>query len=790
MSCAALSRRARAVADSLSGSGRLFATTILGRSVTLPDRIGRYRIVRLLGQGGMGVVYEAHDDQLDRAVAIKVVARAYATDIGRQRLQREARAAARIHHPHICEIYDIGEEHGDPFVAMELLDGEALSERLARGAVPAPEAIGIALQVLDALQTLHEHGIVHRDLKPSNVFQTKHGAKLLDFGLARSTTHAPATAATEGPLTQAGAVVGTPHYMSPEQFRGEPVDARTDVFAAGVMLFEMLAGTRPFSGRTDLDVYHAIMYEPPAALGGSPAVAIAGGVVRRALAKRRDDRIPSAKEMADALRPALAAQDSGAPIQTHLITRLMVLPFRMLRPDPHVDFLVVSLPDAIALSLASLESLIVRSTTASARYAADAPDLKRIADEAEVNVLLTGSILTAGQEIRVSTQLLTVPEGTLLWSQTAQVTLTDVFTLQDAIVSRIVESLSHQLTARDHRARQRDVPASASAYELYLRGNQILVQGLRGGENLTIARDLYLRCVEDDPRYAPAWARLGRCYWLLAKGAQYAEALLAQARTCFEKALDLNPDLALAHNWYAQVETDLNCATEATTRLLGRMREGRTEPELFLALTHTCRFCGLLEASAAAHDRARSLDPDIQTSVNQTYYQLGDLERSLKEMGKATVYVDALVLFEQGKVDEALRLLREREQANLLPLTREYLGALRALIEGRSEESLALERRVASSSFDPENMMYVARTLSRLGAGAEAIGMLERALDRGFNPYRMLMRTDAWWDAARAHADFPRVFERARQKYGIARQAFIDVGGERLLGVTVPPVSS
>ena len=735
----------------------------------------------------MGVVYQAHDDQLDRPIAIKVVAAANATETGRQRLQREAKAAARIRHPHICQIYEIGEADGDPFIAMELLEGEPLSVRLARGALAIPDALAIALQMLDALQTLHEQGIVHRDLKPSNVFLTPHGAKLLDFGLARTTSmDAEGAERTEGQLTQPGSTVGTPHYMSPEQFRGEPVDARSDLFSTAVMLFEMLSGQRPFSGATDLTIYHAILYEQPPTLGGSPAVAIVDGVIRRALAKHREERIQSASEMAAALRVALAAGDSGAPIETRVMTRVMVLPFRMLRPDPDIEFLAVSLPDAISLSLAGLESLVVRSPAAAARYAAEVPDLKRIAEEAAVDVLLVGSILSAGKQIRVSTQLLTARDGTLVWSDTSQVTLTDVFQLQDDIVTRIVESLSHQLAASEHRARRRDVPASPGAYELYLRGNQIIVQGLRGGQDLSIARDLYLRCVDEDPGFAPAWARLGRCCWLLAKGVEDGAALFAQADASFQKALALNPDLALAHSLYAHLEVDLGRATEATIRLLGRIREGRAEPEVYAALTHTCRFAGFLEASAAAHDRARNLDPDIQTSVNQTYYQLGDLARSQKEMGKGTLYVDALILFEQGRREDARSLLKERERTNLLPLTRAYLSGIRALMEGRADEGVALEQRAASPSFDPESMLYMARHLSLLGEPRNALLLWERALDRGFNPYRMLLRSDSWLDAARSHADFPRLFARARDTYIAARRAFVDAGGERLLGVTLP----
>ena len=328
-------------------------------------------------------------------------------------------------------------------------------------------------------------------------------------------------------------------------------------------------------------------------------------------------------------------------------------------------------------------------------------------------------------------------------------------------------------------------PPAPALTKLNLRGNQILVQGLRGGQDLGVARDLYRRCLDEDPKFAPAWARLGRCYWLLSKGSNEPQ-LVPRARECFERALELNPNLALAHDLYAQVEPDLNRATEATLRLIGRIREGRAEPELYAALTHACRFCGFLEASIESHERARRLDPDIQTSVNQSYYQLGDLANAQKTMGKGTIVLDALVLFEQGHRAEALRLLAERERTNLLPVTRDYLGALRAWIEGNLAESIALCRRVAGQIPDGEGLVYVARMLSALGEGDDAVVLMQQTLERGFNPYRLLQSSDGALTALRAHLEYPTLLDAARTKYLSARQAFLDAGGERLLGVTVP----
>src|SRR6266542_5829697 len=263
----------------------------------VPARIGHYAITRKLGQGGMGVVYAARDERLGRSVALKTMASPSRDDTARLRFWREARAAASANHPNICQIYEIGEDGGELFIAMELLEGESLADRLRRGALSVSEALPIALDILAALSELHARGIVHRDLKPSNVFLTRHGVKVLDFGLARAELDTSTVMLTD--LTGVGIVMGTPRYMAPEQVRGEPVDARCDLFAAGAILFEMLTGRPAFDGRTAAEVLHATLQEQPPALAGSSAVAAVDRVIRRALAKRPADRQPSAEAMAE-----------------------------------------------------------------------------------------------------------------------------------------------------------------------------------------------------------------------------------------------------------------------------------------------------------------------------------------------------------------------------------------------------------------------------------------------------------------------------------------------------------
>src|SRR5688572_25355931 len=335
--------------------------------------IGHYAITGTLGEGGMGVVYKARDEKLGRTVAIKMIRGALDEPAARDRLVREARSAASLNHPAICQLYEIGEEDGELFLAMELLQGESLATRIARGPIAVSEIVSTAIGMLAGIDALHKQGLIHRDLKPSNIFLTPHGVKLLDFGLTCSTQ--PLGDDTFARLTVPGTVVGTPQYAAPEQLGGDAVDTRTDLFAAGAVLYEMLAGKPPFSGKSTVEVFHAIMFEQPAVLTGGPAVAALDRVASRALAKRPAERYQTADAMTQDLRSALVLSDSGSAASAHAVTRLIVLPFRVLRPDAETDFLAFSLADAVTSGLSGLQSLVVRSSLAASRFASDAPDL-------------------------------------------------------------------------------------------------------------------------------------------------------------------------------------------------------------------------------------------------------------------------------------------------------------------------------------------------------------------------------------------------------------------------------
>lgn len=728
----------------------------------------------------MGVVFEGTDERLGRKVALKTLHPEATDPSARERLWREARAAAAVNHPNVCQIYDVGEEDGDVWVAMELLEGEPLSARLSRGKMTAPEALQATLGILGALEALHARGILHRDLKPTNVFVTRHGVKVLDFGLARSLVPSGGTTAR---LTIVGSVVGTPEYMAPERWTDENVGPESDLFALGAILFEMVTGKPAFSGRTPMEVYHAVAYaEPPALSGGSGAEAL-DRILQKALAKDPRERFPSAAVMAQAVREAMQTATTCSTPTVRTITRMIALPFRLLRPDPDVEFLAVALPDAVSTSLSSLPSIVVRSSHAGARFSGANPDLKALAAEAAVDVVLVGTLLRAGDRVRVTAQLLEAPGGTILWSETAQVVMGDLFALQDDLAHRIVGSLALPLSSRDKSAIQKDAPACPRAYELYLRANHVSASS----DLLPRARDLYLECLKEDPNYAPAWARLGRAYRVMAKYGigDDPRGDLARAEEAFQKALALSPDLPIAHTLYTAYEVEeKGAARDAMVRLLGRAQARPADPDLYSGLVLVCRFSGLLEASVAADRRARRLDPGIRTSVAYTHWMLGDYPRALEDDDPDWRWLHIYSLPMMGREADALaeaRTAMARRRGTQQGLI--VQGMVGALERDRASCVQGLTAMFETHFRDPEGLYMAVRCLARVEEKDLAIDTFRRVIEGGFTIPQGFTR-DPWLDPIRGDARFVDLMRRAEEGRRESARVFREAGGERLLGVT------
>ena len=746
----------------------------------MSERIGHYRIVRQIGRGGMGIVYEAVDEVLQRTVAIKTILPSSDPQM-RDRLMREARAAAAVSHPNICQLFEIGVHGGDPFLAMELLDGRALVARLEEGAMPPSEAITTAIAILSALDALHQRAIVHRDLKPSNVFLSRHGVKLLDFGLARPM----AIDVDDTALTMPGILLGTPRYMSPEQARGEEVDVRTDIFAVGALLFEMLSGRPAFNGASPIETLHAVIHDQPPALVGSLAVIDADRVIQRAMMKSARERYQNAEDMARDLRNCLSRGDLSGGVVARATTRLMVLPFRVLRPEPSVDFLAFSLPDAITVSLSGLESLVVRSSLAAAAYA-DQPDLRALAADAGVDAVVTGSLLQAGGLVRLNVQIVEVPEGTVLWSHGFQVPLDDMFQIQDSVCSAIVEALALPLSSRERRLLRRDVPSNSDAYAHYLRANRLSNQSTQW----MLARDAYQQAVEADPSYAPAWARYGRCLRVVSKYSLDPQAVewRAEAEEAFQRAFRINPDLSLAHNLYTFMQVESGHALDAVVRLLGRVRESSSDPELYAGLVHACRYTGLIDASIAAYQRARRLDPAIRTTVAHSYFMRGDYEKAIELDRDEPRYLTAMALMALGRAAEAIEHCRgERDRTHANAHLKMVLDLVTALTERNRElghETVA--RLLAYPAFsDPEGLFYWAHTTAVVGDTDAAIDVLAKAVDGGYHCPTGLETSPAF-HVLRGDPRFDALVARARAHHAVALQAFAEAGGHRLLGIPRP----
>ncbi len=742
--------------------------------IQVGDQVDHYLVLRQLGEGGMGVVFEAEDQRLGRRVALKVLRPDGADPMGRERLIREARLASGVVHPLICQVYTLGQLGSSPYIVMELVEGESLADRLARAPLPPFEALRLAVNVLEALAVLHGHGIVHRDLKPSNVFLGKRGLKLLDFGLARP-VHAPSDA-TGQPVTAAGMVVGTPQYAAPEQLLGSPVDERADLFSAAVVAFEMLAGRPPFTGNSLAALTHAVLYEAPPVLTGSAAILAADRVLHRALAKRPDERYATAAQFGADLSSALGLVDSGQAVEARPILRLAVLPFRMLTPDPSTDYLGSSLADALASSLGGLESLVVRSTLQSARYSQPPLHLDRIAADLAVDVVLTGSLLVRPRQVRVTAELVAAPGGDVWWSYRTDTALTAVLELHDDLAHRVLAALP--LSPRDQRAAPRPLPHNAKAFDLYLRGMQLRAEA--GAWRQAYA--FFVHSLEHDASFAAAWAERGRLERILGK---YDKAFtLAQAESSLGLALSLDPDNGAAQHYYAQIEIDLGRVDAALSRLVYRAGQRRAEPHIYAGLVHACRYGGLLDASVAAHRVASRLDPTLPTSVLHTYYLQGDFARALDEAHRSSDPFEARLLGAMGRRDEALAAAR-REEGRFapVPLLRAFSTAMRAALEGQAAEALAELARFDESRFlDGEGWFYVAEIYALLEMPERAFATLTRAVDAGFLCVSAFER-DVYLAPLHSMAAWTPLLVRLTAAQTAVSREFDRSGGRALLGV-------
>jgi TolB-like protein len=469
--------------------------------------------------------------------------------------------------------------------------------------------------------------------------------------------------------------------------------------------------------------------------------------------------------------------DEEAPAER--VIRFIALPFRVLNGDERAGFLEHSLPEAISASLAGLRSLTIRSSLLAARLAEANPDPRHIAREAEVDMVLAGTVLCEGGQVRVSAELIHASSGTVVGSYVCKTRLDNLIEVQDTLVRGLVDLLVLRLTERERRVLANNVPASARAYEFYLRANHVALG--RTFESMSMARDLYRECLDEDPDYAPAWARLGRCHRFLAKLGEEGPESLELATWAFHRAFALSPDLPLAHSLYTPIEADSGHAQAAMVRLLGQGERHPNDPELFAGLVQACRYCGLLDESLRAHQRARRLDSRIVTSVAHTFFMLGDYERAIEWYPPGTrFYLDLAALAAAGRETEAAELLGQR----VFPGGKwPEIESLRCSLRGDHAASIDIVRQALASPtefLDPEATFYLARQLAYDGASVEAMRTIRAATTQGFFCSTAL-RNDPWLRPLSPLPDFQHVLDEVLGREANARAAYQAAGGDRLL---------
>jgi serine/threonine-protein kinase len=790
-----------------------------------------YRLERELGHGGMATVYVARDLRHDRPVALKVLRRELAASLGLERFQREIRLAGGLQHPNIVTVLDSGGGDGVMWYTMPLVEGESLRAKLEREhQLSVDQAVRLTCEVADALECAHRHGVLHRDIKPENILlsgsspqeprTTNAHALVADFGVARSIEYSGGDT-----LTDSGLILGTPAYMSPEQVSGDrELDARTDVYALGCVLYEMLAGEPPFTGPTAQAVAAKRLTSPVPAVRQlrdtvPPAI---DAVLRKALARLPVDRFSGAGEFAGALRRALAEPESRRPSNrllrpmvlavaglllllgiSRLVSRrtthphgssgpipLAVLPFRSLGESPDSGVLGIGIPDAIITRLAGVKQMRLRPTSAILSYRDRDADPQAVGRALAVDYLLTGTVQSSGERLRVSVQLVRTGDGSPVWGQHYDLTRQDLLTLQDSIAERVSGALAVRMSAAERERVYRRYTDNAAAYEWYLRGRSELARITEPSTRAAVAA--FERALALDSDYALARAGIAMAssdmHLRFATGPEVA-VWGERAKQEATRALALDPGLAEAHLARAAV------ARKSEFDWAGTLQESQRALELDanLDLAHYFRAAafyhiGLFDQAGAEVQKALAVDPLNQVEQLRTrgviaflkgdYPAAIDLLQQVRRTG-SKVYADSYLsqaYYYNGDTTRAFQLADSLSRSPSTPAAARARAALASYWARRGDRAKAEDfiAQISAGDYMDHHVAYsVAGAYAQLHDPGQARSWLERAVNTGFPCFPWFAR-DGLLDPVRKDPDIRRFMEQVKQTWEDARARYPD----------------
>ena len=754
--------------------------------------VSHYRIVEKVGEGGMGVVYRAHDSRLNRDVALKFLpAELLNNENARALLIREARTASALNHPNICTIYDVGEQDGQSYIVMEFVKGRSLTEQIPENGLPADTAIRYGEQIADAMAHAHEHGVIHRDLKSPNVVITGAGrVKVLDFGLAKHMTPGEISLKTQSisTLTSDGAIVGTMHYMAPELFRGESADARSDIWALGVILYEMANGKRPFRGKTSYELSSVILHEDPPRLADNVPMGLRA-VTEHCLAKDPQQRYQHASEVraalealrtnsamipASAIQPPPAAPRSrfrsamlasaavlallvitalawklieikwrgSAAVSAASIHSLAVLPLENLTGDPKQDYFADGMGDSLTTELSQIKKLRVISRSSVMQYKGKNESPAQIAQELGVDALVEGSVLRSGDRVRISAALVQPQTGQNLWAKNYERPTTDILALQSDVARDIVTQIQIQLTQPEQERLVKTRSVIPEAYDAYLQGRSEASK--RTGESLGQAVTDFRRAIQIDPTYAPSYAALAETLVLYGDYSDVSSAkVLPEAEEAAQNALRLDPDLASAHSALGLVhafELKLsNSLSEYQRAIELNPGDANAHHWYALALAET----GQSEQSIAEIKLAEELDPRsliINSNVAWCLYLAGKYDEAIAQAQKAILMDPSFAVahgylgqayLEKGRYDEAFSELKKAIELSGGETSYEAELANAYAVAGKKEDARHLleqvQQRAAQHYVSPYSLALIYTGLDQQD---RALNELELAYDQ------------------------------------------------------------